>query len=192
MGILKNETSIKDQEIKLLSRTLPFVIKTTVSKYYPAWKKWLEWCRLKSEVCERPAEPFYVAIYLNHLLFTTGKKGAILAAMYGIRWGHRNIGLKSPTDNSLVQLACEGCIRLCGGKTVKKEAMPVHVIKDLVDTYCEGDSNLLDLRFVVACLLGFTGFFQDRGSTCHKAWPINFSLSSYGDFHRRIKNRSTS
>ena len=161
----KDVESIQSTEIKLLAESLPYVLihglaDSTVTKYYSAWNKWLNWCKDKPEVQPRPAEPFFVAIYLNFLLRTVAKKGCISAAMYGIRWGHRIIGLPTPTNNSIVQLAFEGCLRLCPGKTVKKEALPVHVIKDLVDEYCRNKQNLMDLRFVVICLLGFAGFFR--------------------------------
>ena len=119
----------QDEEIKLLSKTLPYFLingraKSTVDKYNAGWEGWLEWCKNKKEVIARPANPFYVAIYLNHLFFTRRNKGSIITAVYGIRWAHHSVGLESPTENELVKLTQEGCIRLCGGNTVKKEALP--------------------------------------------------------------------
>ena len=70
------------------------------------------------------------------------------------------VGLESPTDNSLVQLAQEGCMRLCEGKKVRKEAIPVEIIKRFVDEFCPKTSNMLDLRFLVVCLAGFSGFLR--------------------------------
>ena len=163
--MLKDDSEVDDREVKLLTRSLPLIVqsgrsKGTVKKYHPAWVKWLDWCKTKPEVCPRPAEPFYVAIYFNHLLFMSGRKGCIAAAMYGIRWGHHIVGLPSPTDNPLVQLAFEGSTRLCGGITEKMEALPVQTLKDLISNYCNEPFNLLNLRFVVTCLLSFAGFFR--------------------------------
>ncbi len=70
------------------------------------------------------------------------------------------MGLEPPTDNPLVLLAFEGCMRMTGKPAEKKEALPVEVIKELVDKFCENQFNLLDLRFVIICLLGFAGFFR--------------------------------
>ena len=41
--------------------------------------------------------------------------------MFSIRWGHRVIGLTSPTENSLVKFAYEGAMRLCGESVNKKD-----------------------------------------------------------------------
>ena len=51
----------------------------------------------KGEVKTVPADPFYVAIYLNFVLKTASNKGALTTAFYGIRWGHHIKGVFSPT-----------------------------------------------------------------------------------------------
>ena len=40
------------------------------------------------------------------------------------------VGLKSPTDNSLVKLTLEDSLKLCGGKKIRKDAMPVEAIRE--------------------------------------------------------------
>jgi hypothetical protein len=47
------------------------------------------------------------------------KKGAIVDAFYGIRWGHHLAGLDSPTDHPTVKMAFEGAQRICA-KPVKE------------------------------------------------------------------------
>ena len=133
---------------------------STTDKYVNGWKKWVNWCSEKQEVKIRPAEPFYVAIYFNHLLFTNGTKGCITAAFYGIRWGHHIVGLDSPTDNPFTKLAFEGCNRLSEHEAKKKDPISLEIIKELVDYVNQNNTSVLDLRFILVCLLGFAGFFR--------------------------------
>ena len=164
-GTLKAPSHIQDEEIRLLNSTLPYIIRrgraqSTTGKYEAGWKGWVEWAERKHGVKPRPAEPFYVAIYLNHLLFVNGNKGCLTKAFYGIRWAHHTVGLPSPTDNSLVQLAYEGCIRTCTGSKQKKEALPLEILKYLVDVFTGSGSNLSNKRFLLVFLLGFYGFLE--------------------------------
>ena len=106
-----------------------------------------------------PADPFYVAIYHNHVLFISGAKDSIITAFYGIRWDHHVMGFKSPTENPFVQLAFEGCQRLCESETTKKEPITSDMIKTLVTKYEGKNSTIPDLRFILTCLLGFAGFY---------------------------------
>ena len=153
-----------DEEIKLLQRSLPFVIKngvanSTFNKYKSAWEKWLRWSSSK-KLTGRPADPYYLAIYLNHLLFVNKNKGCLTAAFYGVRWGHHVVGLTSPTESHLVKLAYEGALRMCAGVSTKKDPMSVETIKDVVSKYCKENSSLMDRRFATVCILGFAGFLR--------------------------------
>ena len=76
----------------MLSKTLPFVIKSGVAnsankKYFRGWKILADWCNSNQEVELCPADPFYVAIFRNHILFTSGKKGSVIIAFYGHKTG---------------------------------------------------------------------------------------------------------
>ena len=149
-----------------MSKALPAILysglsEKTVDKYLSGWNNWLHWCKQKDEISPRPADPFHVAIYLNHLLFVTGKHGSQTAAFYGIRWGHHVVGLKSPTDHPFVKLAFEGCQRLSVREKNRKVPMSPETIKQIVDKFTSKiNANLLELRTVVVCLLGFSGFFR--------------------------------
>lgn len=117
--------SFEDEEIGMLSHSLPYVIsaslaQSTTSKYSRGWRKWVSWSERKSEVSTRPADPFFVAIYLNSLLFSQNTTSSLTSAYYGIRWGHRIVGLASPTSSSLVEMAYEGCLRLCSRRRTRK------------------------------------------------------------------------
>ena len=142
---------------------MPYVIQhglatAPTSKYSGAWGKWLEWCDRKG-LCGRPADPFNVALYLNHLLWVNNTRGSITSAFYGIRWGHHAVGLPSPTDSPLVQLSREGATRLCPKRANQKEPLPVDTVKKIVHTTSTG-ASLMDLRFQIVCLIGFAGFLR--------------------------------
>ena len=70
------------------------------------------------------------------------------------------VGLFSPTENPLVQLAFSGALRLCPGSNSRKDPLPVEVIKSVVDTYKLRPHNLLECRTILVILLGFCGFFR--------------------------------
>ena len=65
------QQNINDEEIKILSKTLPFVIESGLTN---STNKKLDWCNSKQEVDLCPADPFYVAIFLNHIVFTSVRK----------------------------------------------------------------------------------------------------------------------
>ena len=159
------QQNINDEEIKMLSKALPFVIESglansTNKKYFHGWKTWVDWCNSKQEVDLCPADPFYVTIFLNHILFTSGKKGSVITTFYRIRWGHQLMGFDSPTNNAFVQLAFEGCQRLCWWETTKKEPTTSEMIKSLVNKFGGRNASLPDLRFLLTCLIGFSGFLR--------------------------------
>ena len=70
------------------------------------------------------------------------------------------MGFNSPTDNAFVQLAFEGCQRLCETETTEKEPITSDMIKTLVRKYGGENSTIPDLRFLLTCLLGFAGFLR--------------------------------
>ena len=124
------------------------------------WLGWVRWSESKIEVKTRPADPFFVALYLNYLYFIRNNKGSVTSAFYGIRWAHHMVGLTSPTDNKLVELAYEGCIRLCGGKKKRRDTIPVQILRNFYDRFFTECPNMIELRFLVVCLAGFAGFFR--------------------------------
>lgn len=148
-----------------MTSTLPGVVgaafaDSTNQKYSRAWNKWLQWSGSKTEVRSIPAEPFQVSLYLNSILRSNGKRGPILEAFYGIKWGHNISGFHSPTDHPFVQVVLEGCQRLCTtDKRKKKDVITPEMVKKLVDLYSSED-NIDNLRFLLLCLLGFTGFMR--------------------------------
>ena len=156
--------NVEDEEIKVLSDVLPYVIQSslatgTTNKYERGWKGWKTWSALKG-VPSCPGDPFYIAIYLTSLIFSNGKKGAIVDAFYGIRWGHHLAGLDSPTDHPTVKMAFEGAQRICAKPVKKKDPMVTETIKLLMDDHNSLDASLHDLRFLTVVVLCFAGFMR--------------------------------
>ena len=131
IGIWQEASTIRSNELIKLSQSLPEVIQaglasSTTNKYALWWKNWVNWSSSKPEVETLPANPFFVALFLNHVLESNQTKGAITSSFYGIRWAHHIAGLDSPTDHPFTKLAFEGCLRLInnGHKQPKEPITP--------------------------------------------------------------------
>ena len=109
-----------------------------------------------------PANPWYVAIFFNHLLQTNGTPGALHSAAYGIRWAHHTAGFSSPLADPFVALVLKGCERLCAQPTKKKDPLTVSFVKELLDHYSPLAqlSDLRVFRFLVIVVVSFAGFFR--------------------------------
>ena len=171
IGIWEKFDVIQNETLKCKAASLPHLFKATfaegtLSKYRTAWHNWVTWASQFSEVDHCPADPFFICIYLNDLVLEKRPISTVIASLCGIRWGHVNAGFVSPTDNPIVKLAFEGAKKLIGKNgSNKKEPFTVEMIKKkkkkkkLVEIF--GDSqNLIELRFLVLCILGFSGFFR--------------------------------
>lgn len=183
---------IEDECLKRLAHSLPDVIlaakaPSTNEKYRNSWKGWLDWCDGKKEVNAIPAEPFYVAIYLNFTLETANNKGALTAAFYGIRWGHHVNGFLSPTDHPFVQMAFEGCIRLCDKKPkTPKDPITPEIMKFLMTKYAS--ETLPEMRFLLICAFGFFGFFRIEELLSVKLKDIEINETHLKIFLEKAKN----
>ena len=150
------------------------IAKSTRSKYERAWSRWESFASTRDEVTARPADHFHIAIYFNYLLTVTGKRGAIIDAMYGIRWGHISAGYISPTDHPFVKICYEGALRLSNYSGLKKkDPISPCMLHRIIDTY-DGDGSLLTMRFLTLCLLGFSGFMRTEELLDIKIHDIQF------------------
>uniref|UniRef100_A0A7M5XJT8 Tyr recombinase domain-containing protein n=1 Tax=Clytia hemisphaerica TaxID=252671 RepID=A0A7M5XJT8_9CNID len=169
-GLREKLLNIKDRNLKRKAESLPVLLeaayaKSTLRKYKPAWEKWLICSDPFDEVISCPADPIYVAIYINDLTNSFATEGALTAAILGIRWGHLNSGFDSPTNHPLVRLAIEGGKRIIAERRSplknchRKEPLSSDLIKNLVRKYSTS-TNLVDIRFLIMVLFGFAGFFR--------------------------------
>ena len=165
-GIWRKAEETDEPEIKVLAQSLPHVItsalaKSTVKKYEVGWSQWQKWAQSKPNVEEMPADPWYIAIFLNHILRTNGTKGALNTVVYGIRWAHHTAGYDSPLEHPFVAMALKGCQRLCAKPIKKKDPLTVDFVKELIDHYGPAKGNDLRIaRFLVLTTIGFAGFFR--------------------------------
>ena len=139
------------------------------------WKTYSHWCNGKQELVLYPVDPFYVSIFLNHILFTYGKKGSVITAFYGIRWDHRVIGFDSPNSNFFVQLEFAWCQCLCQSETNKKEPIISEMINFLVKKLGGKKFRITRSTIFAYMFVGFFIIFTDRRITFSKYLKISES-----------------
>ena len=95
----------------------------------------------------------------NDLLLTKGTLGVISDTNSGIRWGHINAGVYSPTNHPFDKLAFEGAKRLESKSSVSRQKEPIttEMIKQCVATH-KNPEDLMHLRFMIICIIWFAGF----------------------------------
>ena len=77
-GIWEDMHDIADPELRLRSTNLLQVVHNrwapnTHAKYDSGWEGWSSWCRRYPESNSLPADPFYIALYLNDLVLENCK-----------------------------------------------------------------------------------------------------------------------
>ena len=157
---------IKSKELRERAAHLPTVIESawagsTNKKYSRGWEQWITWCRRYPETKIRPADPFFVALFINDKVIDESKKGRIETAYLGVRWGHIIVGMRSPTEHPFVKTAFEGTKRIASKSTKKnrKEPVDTEILGSLFEKY-ERTDNVMHSRFLVICFLGFAGFLR--------------------------------
>ena len=165
VGLQAHNTSIEDPELRKRAASLPSLVMArwapaTSVKYRRGWVKWENWCQLHPESPARPAISFFICLYINDMVLDQCKFGALTEAASGIRWGHLKEGFDNPMDNEFIKIVLEGAKRTVGkSPSQQKEPMSVDMAKQVVELFGQ-DSNLVNHRTVVICLLGFSGFLR--------------------------------
>ena len=77
-------------------------------------------------------------------------------AVYNISWAHDIAGYEDACKSSLVKQIRQGAIRQMSKPVVSKEPLSPADLQHIVQMFGSG-KNLLDLRFVTICLLGYAG-----------------------------------
>ena len=132
---------------------------STSSQYHRAFRKWKEFAVCKLNETSFPADPFHVALYLQHLIEQAHPPSVIDSAFHGIKWAHDMAGVPSPTDNSVVENVRSAAKRILGTAAVNcKEPISSELIRKIVSR--ANLDNPVDLRIVTMYVLCFTGFFR--------------------------------
>jgi hypothetical protein len=130
---------------------------STTAQYKASWIKWLNWT-LKLNVCNLPAEPKNVALFLVHVNNTTNSFSSVKLAYSAIAWKHSINGLVSPTGNPLVVEVISGLKRQLARPVCKKEPFSIGDMNNLYEQLIPG--CLTDLRNTCMLLIAFYGFLR--------------------------------
>ena len=127
--------------------------------YSRAFRKWKQFALDKLDGNAFPAPPFYVALYLQHLIEETHSPSAVDSAFYGLKWTHDVAGIPSPTDDPIVEAVRSASKRILGTRALnRKEPISPTLIHDIVK---KSDlENPVVLRNVTMYVLSFAGFFR--------------------------------
>jgi len=140
---------------RLKTTVLSSKVYSTSFQYHRAFRKWKEFAVCKLNESSFPADPFHVALYLQHLIEQSQSSSVINSAFYSIKWAHDMAGVPSPTDNPVVEAVRSASKRILGTTTVnRKEAISSDLIHKIVL------DNPVDLRNVTMYVLCFSGFFR--------------------------------
>ena len=132
---------------------------STVSSYLRSLRRWSLFTRQHPNIPYFPAQPTHVALYLQHILETTGSYHSVDAVFYALKWAHNIAGISSPTDNSIVQFIREGAKRILGtSQTNRKEPLTIEQLNRMV---CRANlTNTLELRNICMYSLAFVGLLR--------------------------------
>ena len=100
--------------------------------YHRAYRKWKQFAISTFDANVFTANPFHVALYLQHLIEQSHSPSVIDSAFYGIKWAHSLAGIPSPTDNPIVEAVRSASKRIIGTAIVnRKEPISSSVIHDI-------------------------------------------------------------
>ena len=128
----------------------------TRTAYAKHWAAFTAWCRQQG-VCELPAAPQTLALYLAARA-DEGRKVATLAlALSAISQAHQVAGHPSPRSDRLVKETWKGIRRRLGVAQQQKDPVSAKDVRRMLD---ELPAGLLGLRDRALITLGFAGGFR--------------------------------
>ena len=131
----------------------------TVVTYLRALKRWKAFTSEHPTIQYFPAQANHVALYLQHLLDTTGSYHSIDLAFYTFKWAHRVAGATDPTENPIVSFIREGAKRLLGTAQInRKEPLSSEQLTKMIST--ANLENTVELRNVCMYAIAFVGLLR--------------------------------
>ena len=92
------DPKLKGLVTSLKSTVLTSRAPTTTSKYLCAFLRWKRWAEAHREVAVFPVKETEFALYLQHLVDTTGSKSAVEEAVHSVCWVHQLAGYPSMSN----------------------------------------------------------------------------------------------
>ena len=132
--------------------------KSTTLVYHKSFQKWKNFAIDILDVPTLPADPFHVALYLQHLA-ESSSIAAANSTFYAINWARGLAGIPSPTQSKFLITVKEGIVRsLSRGHPSRKEPLDIQYLKSLGAQIDHTD--LLHLRSYVMFVVSFAGFLR--------------------------------
>ena len=96
----------------------------TTYPYHQAFKRWKDFAFSNLKSAYLSANPFHVAVYLQHVLESTKSCSSFDTAFYAVKWAHEIASMASPTDNQAVSRVRKAAKRILGaGRPNRKEPL---------------------------------------------------------------------
>ena len=102
----------------------------------------------------------YVSLFFLSLIQDSVSCSVIDEVHYGFKWVHDLAGQPDPCSSPVVVQLLESAKRLLSVPVKNKEPVTPEIIQRLVTQYGSVSASLADLRFLILCVLGYTGFFR--------------------------------
>lgn len=122
-------------------------------------KKWSKWCQ-KFNFTVFPVNKEHLMLFISSLVDKAISVSLLNNILYSISWVHGISGFKDPCKSSLISKMREGAKRMLSKPVIKKEPITPDMLHKIVLKFGKDNKNLLNLRFVAMCLLGFFGFLR--------------------------------
>ena len=131
---------------------------STTLGYHKSFQKWQNFAINILDVPTLPADPFHIALYLQHLA-ESSSIAAVNSTFYAINWAHGLSGIASPTQSKFFIRVKEGIVRsLSRGHPSRKEPLDIQHLKSLGAKIDHTD--LLHLHSYVMFMVSFARFLR--------------------------------
>ena len=112
--------------------------RSTIKKYCLSYCRW---CRSAARhgLKPLPAEGCYFALYLSEIISTASTPSQEIAAVYGVSWAHRKVGIPDPASHPLVVQAVGAAKRLLAQAIARKDPIKLDHLKEIHITQGSAD-----------------------------------------------------
>ena len=101
-----------------------------------------------------------MALCIQSLIQSNSSYAKVKQLFYGLKWAHKLLDLRDPCKTSLVVTINEAAKRVLSKPLTKKEPIKSRHLKLLAEKFGGRDANLMNLRLLALCTVGFAGFLR--------------------------------